>query len=208
MTLPILYSFRRCPYAMRARLALLYGQVDVEHREILLKNKPPQMLEASPKGTVPVLILGNGDIIDESLDVALWALNQSDSQGLLCYDREAQLELIYRNDEEFKYWLDRYKYFVGYPEQSQEHYRREAEKFLVDLEQRLDDQPFLFGDSVSMADIAIFPFVRQFAFVDKNWFDQTDYSGLHRWFAYWIDSDEFAAIMVKHPEWLSNQYQK
>lgn len=201
--LPILYSFRRCPYAMRARLALHYANIGVEHREILLKNKPTQMLKASPKGTVPVLILPDGQVIDESLDVVLWALETASQHGLLwpSKTRQAQLELIQHNDDEFKYWLDRYKYFVGYPEHPQEYYRTEAENFLAELNSQLNGHPFLFGENASLADIAIFPFIRQFAFVDKAWFDQTDYTNLHQWFNDWMGSKAFGVIMEKYPEW-------
>jgi len=199
---------------MRARLALQRAAVEVEHREVLLKNKPSQMLEASDKGTVPVLVLTDGTVIDESLDVAIWALDQGGEQkpeqhGLLwtIETQDAQLELIQKNDHDFKYWLDRYKYHVGYPEHPPEHYRAQAEKFLITLEEFLTVNSFLFGNSESLADIAIFPFIRQFAFVDKGWFDQTEtqYPNLHQWFNHWLQSDEFESIMIKHPEWLPIQ---
>lgn len=194
---------------MRARLALHITDIEVEHREILLKNKPPQMLEASPKGTVPVLILANGEIIDESLDVALWALNKSDNHELLwnldsTIDK-AQLVLIKQNDDEFKHWLDRYKYQVGYPEYPAEYYREKAEDFLHVLDQRLSHQKNLFDNKPSLADIAIFPFIRQFAFVDKGWFDQSAYSNIQRWLSDWLNSDEFEAIMTKHREWITDR---
>lgn len=195
---------------MRARLALQRCGINVEHREILLKNKPAQMLEASAKGTVPVLVLNDGSVIDESLDIALWALDHNKDHGLLwglSTDKEsqqAQLKLIQGNDEEFKHWLDRYKYHVGYPEHPPEYYRTNAEFFLKILEEHLNQNDFLFGSTASLADIAIFPFVRQFAFVDKGWFDQTkaQYPDLHHWFDYWLNSNEFESIMTKHPEWL------
>lgn len=205
--LPVLYSFRRCPYAMRARLALYRAKIEVEHREILLKNKPPQMLQISPKGTVPVLLLPNGEVIDESRDLAIWALGQSTQHGLLwATDKQldqAQLELIANNDDEFKHWLDRYKYQVGYPEHPAETYRDKAQVFLNELEQRLASNQNLFGDQPSFADIAIFPFVRQFAFVDKSWFDRAPYPQLQGWLNRWIRSEEFDAVMIKHSEWRS-----
>lgn len=213
MSVPILYSFRRCPYAMRARLALGRARINVEHREILLKNKPPQMLEVSEKGTVPVLVLPDGKVIDESLDIALWALKECEKQQPSEHDllwnsgnNDEQLKLIRQNDDEFKYWLDRYKYSVGYPEEPPEYYRSQAEQFLHILEEYLSaTASYLFGDQPSLADIAIFPFVRQFAFVDKDWFDQTDYPYLHVWLSKWLQSEEFESVMIKYPEWSSIQ---
>jgi len=205
MSLPILYSFRRCPYAMRARMALHLTKTEIEHREIRLKNKPPHMLKASPKGTVPVLILPSGQVIDESLDLALWALSQSRRHNLNWNIDNAcdqhQLALICQNDQDFKHWLDRYKYHVGYPEQPPAYYREKAEVFLAELDMRLKNHTFLFSEQPSLADIAIFPFIRQFAFVDTIWFDQATYPNLQRWLRYWLGSNEFEAIMNKYPEW-------
>lgn len=201
---PILYSFRRCPYAMRARLALRASCQTVELREIVLKDKPQSMLDYSAKGTVPVLILREPEerIIDESLDIMLWALKLNDPQNLLAVSNlDAVNELIAQNDGEFKYYLDRYKYADRYPELSEQEYRERGEKFLKLLEARLQDYPFLFGTEPCLADIAIFPFVRQFAHVDLNWFEQSPYPRLKSWLADYKASEPFLAIMKKYPAW-------
>lgn len=198
MNLPVLYSFRRCPYAMRARLALHYAGLQVELREILLKDKPESMLSASPKGTVPVLVLADGEVIDESLDVVYWALGQQDPNGLLA---PATRDLINQNDHEFKGWLDRYKYHVGYPEHPPEYYRQQAERFLAKLESILSQHDYLAGDKVSVLDICIWPFIRQFAFVDIKWFWQADYPALQRWLQGYLDSEAFTVIMPKFKAW-------
>jgi len=171
MPLPILYSYRRCPYAMRARMALHYAQVQVEIREISFGNKPKHMLEVSPKGTVPVLVLTDGQVIDESLDVMRWALAQRDSEDwLLQKNPELQANafaLIAENDGAFKQALDHYKYAVRFPENPPEFYRTQGEAFLQKLELSLDQNHYLLGQHQSIADIAIFPFIRQFSSVDS-----------------------------------------
>lgn len=202
MPLPILYSYRRCPYAMRARMALRYCGIEIEIREITLKAKPAHMLAVSPKGTVPVLVLPDGSVIDESLDIMRWALTQRDSEHWL-QDEAASLRLIAENDGEFKQALDRYKYAVRFPEQPAEAYRQEGERFLTKLEGRLQLHDYLLGISPRLADIAIFPFVRQFAGVDPNWFESAPYPALRRWLQRWIASPLFDAIMQKHPTWES-----
>ena len=203
--LPILYTFRRCPYAMRARMAIYYSGITVEIREILLKDKPKQMLEVSPKGTVPVLLLSNGEVIEESREVMMWALKQNDPDTWyagLCQEQQSEIQfLINRNDNDFKPWLDKYKYSVGYPEHSQEYYRKNAEVYLFDLNTRLSLSKYLVADVVSIADIAIFPFIRQFAFVDKTWFEQTQYSYLRNWLNTLLNSELFYSIMNKYPCW-------
>lgn len=205
--LPILYSFRRCPYAIRARMALRYAGVQVELREVLLKDKPASMLAASSKGTVPVLIFPDGEVLDESFDVMRWALEQSDSDHWWLKEFEAEAnELIQWNDGEFKQHLDHYKYFERYssgksPEHSVEFYRAQAEEFLTALEQRLSVEKYLLGKSISIADIAIFPFIRQFAFADKNWFDASPYPKLKIWLSGFLESDLFLSIMDKNPVW-------
>ena len=205
MTLPIFYSFRRCPYAMRARLALNYSGIELEHREILLKNKPAAMLAASPKGTVPVLVLADGRVLEESLDIMLWALENSDKdhwyQGLNIEDQQKIDQWISDNDEQFKPWLDKYKYSVGYPEHPESYYREQAETFLERLNQRLSDHTFLLGTNESLADNALFPFIRQFANVDRAWFDQADYPHLQRWLSHFLESPRFIEIMKKWPLW-------
>lgn len=134
--LPILYSFRRCPYAIRARMAIIYASIPVEIREVELKNKPEDMLAISPKGTVPVLEITNGAVIEESLDIMRWALAQHDLEHWLRFSNEAG-RLIKWNDGDFKYYLDRYKYADRFPDFSQENYRKQAEVFLTELEARL-----------------------------------------------------------------------
>ncbi|MDO9168745.1 MAG: glutathione S-transferase [Methylobacter sp.] len=176
---PIFYSFRRCPYAMRARLAIAITRVVVELREVELRDKPAAMLAVSPKGTVPVLQLENGEVIDESLDIMFWALRQNDAEHWLnsAWLQNA-VQLIRRNDEEFKYHLDRYKYADRYPAYSELYYRQQGELFLTDLERRLNQSQFLCGDYFTLADAAILPFIRQFAAVNSAWFERSPYPAL------------------------------
>jgi len=198
----ILYSFRRCPYAMRARMALANSGLIVELREILLRNKPQQLLDISAKGTVPVLLLGNGSVIDESLDIMLWALSKNDPSHWFNNDLIKDInQLIQENDGEFKYYLDRYKYADRYPDHEPLYYRQQAEKFLIDLEQRLSQHKFLCSNNCSLADIAIFPFIRQFANVDFAWFQSSNYCNLNQWLNNHIESKLFQSIMDKYPAW-------
>jgi len=191
MTTPILYSFRRCPYAMRARLALASAGITCELREILLRDKAPKLLQASPKGTVPVLVTEMA-VIDESLDIMLWALGRNDPEGWLDMP-DTGLELIARSDTEFKSNLDAYKY------KDDRTARTRAATFLHELDARLS--PNLFGASPKLADMAILTFVRQFAFVDKPWFDAQDWPNLSNWLQGFITSLRFSAIMQKYPKW-------
>ncbi|MDO6564653.1 glutathione S-transferase [Amphritea sp. 1_MG-2023] len=201
---PILYSFRRCPYAMRARLAIAGSGQSVVLREVVLKDKPAAMLQASPKGTVPVLVLPDR-VIDESRDIMRWALRQSDPHDWLGADDPDQLwqmeGLIQENDAVFKQHLDRYKYFERYPGHSQDYYRQQCEVTLARLEALLQQHDFLIGDHVSLADIAIFPFIRQFAHVDRDWFYRAPYPGLQRWLDYHLASPLFSSIMKKQSRW-------
>lgn len=202
--LPVLYSFRRCPYAIRARLALYASGMAVELREVSLRDKPASMLAASPKGSVPVLILPDGQVIDESWEIMQWALQQNDPQGWLGQnDRHvyAATPLVVENDTTFKYHLDRYKYPDRYPEYPQHHYRREGEEFLMQLENCLAASHCLLGDGLSIADAAIFPFVRQFAGVNKTWFAQANYPALRRWLKNFIDSEGYVSVMLKYAFW-------
>lgn len=199
--LPILYSYRRCPYAMRARMALSYADIPVEIREISLKQKPAHMLQVSPKGTVPVLVLPDGQVIEQSLEIMHWALQQHDADGWLSADPQHAALLIAENDGAFKQHLDRYKYAVRFPEHSAEHYREQGELFLAKLEQRLQQRAFLVGDAISLADIAIFPFIRQFAAVDHDWFESTGYIKLQSWLQHLVESALFKRVMVKYPEY-------
>lgn len=201
-SLPLLYSFRRCPYAMRARLGILFAEQQVELREIVLKNKPSQMLAISPKGTVPVLQLTDGTVIEESSEIMEWALEQKDPQGLL--DAEVlhgANALIDKNDNEFKHWLDRYKYADRHPEMTQEEYRLQGEVFLQVLEELLSNKPYLLGDKVTIADIGIMPFVRQFAHVDRNVFYSLPYPNLQRWLKHWLEHPLFLQVMTKYQPW-------
>ncbi|MDO9151508.1 MAG: glutathione S-transferase [Methylotenera sp.] len=199
MTLPILYSYRRCPYAMRARMALKYAGIAIEIREISLRDKPAHLLEVSPKATVPVLVLLDGAVLEQSLDIMHWALQQRDIDGwLLAHDEQAQ-QLIAENDTSFKQALDRYKYAIRFPEQAMEDYRSQGEAFLAKLEQRLTQTSFLAGKQMSLADIAIFPFIRQFSAVDADWFESTKYIKLKAWLSLMVESELFNSIMNKHP---------
>ncbi|MFN3458610.1 MAG: glutathione S-transferase [Novosphingobium sp.] len=197
MALPVLYSFRRCPYAMRARLAIAVSGVAVELREIKLSAKPPAMLAASPKGTVPVLVLPDGGVIEQSLEVMHWALGRNDPEGWLQRDDPA---LIERNDGPFKHDLDRYKY----PERHGSHavaHRESGLAFLADLDGRLAQDAQLCGESRGLADIAVMPFVRQFAAVDPAWFDGQPLPNLRRWLAGHLESELFASVMGKFVPW-------
>lgn len=207
---PILYSFRRCPYAMRARLALCYAKQAIELREIVLRAKPAEMLAISPKGTVPVLQLSDGVVIEQSLEIMQWALTQQDPAQWWSPDSSQQqqiMALIADNDGIFKAALDRYKYPDRYTEsndqQTAHDFRAQGEVFIRQLNDLLQQQRYLVGEQVSLADVAIFPFIRQFAQVDRAWFDQTDYRFVHHWLAEWLDSRLFTQVMQKFPVWQS-----
>ena len=201
-SLSCLYSFRRCPYAMRARLGLLFADLPVELREITLKNKPAKMLAISPKGTVPVLQLADGVVIEESRDIMEWALEQQDPQELLNPKTLHQGNtLIEQNDQEFKYWLDRYKYADRHLEMTQTEYRQKGEAFLQILEALLTKNTYLLGDSVTIADIGIMPFVRQFAHVDRDVFYSLPYPKLQIWLKNWLAHPLFIQAMTKFQPW-------
>ena len=204
-SLPVLYSFRRCPYAMRARLAIANSHIAVELREIVLRNKPKQLTDISPKATVPVLLTADDAVIDESLDIMRWGLDQHDPDNwynaLTQSQQQLSLQLIANNDSEFKYYLDRYKYADRYPEYTQDYYRQQAEKTLAMLEQQLQHNGCLICSHLTLADMAILPFIRQFAFADKAWFDQSPYPLLQAWLAEFVDSELFQNIMLKYPAW-------
>jgi len=204
--IPIFYSFRRCPYAMRARLALTASQQSVELREIILRDKPSEMLSLSPKSTVPVLLLPTGEVIDESVDIMLWTLGNFDPQNLLssCFLEDA-IQLIKTNDFSFKPCLDKYKYATRFPEKSEKSYREESLFFLDKLEQRLAKQDFLCGQRLTIADLAVFPFVRQFAGVDKNWFEKSAYRHVRQWLEGQTSSTTFIQVMTKFPLWKDNK---
>ena len=207
----LLYSFRRCPYAMRARMALAYSNVEVQIQDILLKDKPQSMLKASPKGTVPVLIIKNKStteqsardytVIDESIEIMLWALSKADPEnwyfGLTDEQQRMITQLVEEFDNDFKPLLDKYKYAARFPESSESQYRDKALTYLEKLNLLLEDSQCLISEQLSLADIAIFPFIRQFAFVNKQWFDAAPYPTLQQWLKRHIESDLFLAIMEK-----------
>lgn len=196
---PILWSFRRCPYAIRARLAIASAGVAVELREIELKNKPEPFLQTSASATVPALRIGDA-VIDESLDIMVWALKQNDPEHLLDMP-DAGWDLILTNDGPFKAALDHTKYAVRFPELDRDVERSKASAILTELDQRLGDRTWLFGNRPSLADLAIVPFVRQFANTDRDWFDAQSWSALVHWLDRVLASDRFASVMTKYAPW-------
>ncbi|MDQ6981960.1 MAG: glutathione S-transferase [Mariprofundus sp.] len=202
---PVLYSFRRCPYAMRTRMVLRMAGIQCEIREVVLKDKPQAMLDISPKGTVPVLQLPDGRIIDESFEIMCWALAVNDPEQCLCPENGSPVEmlaLIRLNDSEFKFHLDRYKYpqRFGKSVDAGHHFSRACE-FLAILDSRLNQTSFLFGAGASLADVALFPFVRQFASVDPETFGQLSCSHVQYWLGYWLGNMHFLHVMKKFPQW-------
>ena len=200
--LPILYSFRRCPYAMRARMAIHISGQRCELREVLLRDKPPSMLEYSAKGTVPVLILQDGKVIDESLDVIDWALNINDPDDWQrSKDKEKTKELIKINDGEFKYHLDRYKYSKRYDNEDPEFHRKKCLKFIESINNELNNSKYIFDDNISYADIVLLPFIRQFRIADIEWFDSLPYDNLKKWLSSFLGSSLLNSIMKKYDLW-------
>jgi glutathione S-transferase len=210
-TLPILYSFRRCPYAIRARMAVKYAGIPVELREVVLRDKPADMLRYSPKGTVPVLILKPGEpgeqVIDESLDVMHWALAQRDDDNWLSAYSDAARALVAANDNDFKPWLDRYKYPNRYDDIGGADPAAHCLEFITELDRRLAGQPYLFGANMSAGDIAIFPFIRQYAFVDIDEFRRRPLPAIQRWLDGLLNADVFTRVMQKYPAWKSGDPQ-
>ena len=219
MKLPILYSLQNCPYAMRARLAILLARQTVLLRAIVMQNKPAEMLALSPKGTVPVLVLDNGvacnneseskkTLIDESLDIMLWALNINDPENLL-YSQDADslaemLQIIYENDEQFKPKLEQYKRARRFHGNDEEHCRLLCEPFIQRLEYRLAQHEFLMGSTPSLLDYALLPFIRQFSRVNRQLYLQGQYTHLQRWLNHHLQSRLFSKAMLKYPLWLDN----
>ncbi len=200
--LPILYSFRRCPYAMRARMAIHISGQRCELREVLLRDKPPSMLEYSAKGTVPVLILQDGKVIDESLDVIDWALNLNDPDDWQrSKDTKKTKELIKINDGEFKYHLDRYKYSKRYDNEDPEFHRKKCLKFIESINNELNNSEYIFDDNISYADIVLLPFIRQFRIADIEWFDSLPYDNLKKWLSSFLNSSLLNSIMKKYDLW-------
>jgi glutathione S-transferase len=198
--LPILYSFRRCPYAMRARLALAVSKTVCVLREVALSNKPAPMVEASPKATVPVLVLEHGRVLDESLEIMRWALERRDPQRWLAADGAATQALIEANDGPFKHHLDRYKYASRYGVDPAEH-RSAGLDILIGLHERLTAQANLCGERMSLADAALLPFVRQYAEVDRSWFDAQPLPSLRRWLERHLSSPLYERISVRVNPW-------
>ena len=202
--IPILWSFRRCPYAMRARLAIKASGVKVRLREILLRDKPEPFLSASAKGTVPVLELPDGQVIDESLDVMFWALEAGDPQDWLAVQRRDQDHVsahLMRLDTEFKHHLDRYKYATRYDDVDESVHRAKGAVFLAQWNEVLAYQNALSGTKLGLLDYASLPFVRQFRIADRDWFDAQSWPYLHRWLQDFLASDDFAAVMHKYKPW-------
>jgi glutathione S-transferase len=197
---PTLYSFRRCPFAIRARMALAYSGIKVELREVKLSNMPESMLLLSPKATIPVLRLCDGRVIDESLEVMHWSLSQDDPDAWLDMD-ESATQLMQRCDDEFKPLLDCYKYADRHPGFSELEHRQRAEVFLCELNELLSNQPFLGGKHCRLVDIAIFPFIRQFSGVDGVWFKACEYVFLREWLNARLASELFLGVMKKYPFW-------
>ena len=193
---PIFYSFRRCPYAMRARLAIAAAGITVELREVVLRDKPAAFLAASDSGTVPCLVTDQGNI-DESLDIMKWALARNDTDHWLDM-RDTGWDLITRADGPFKDALDRTKYASRYSDTDAKEQRELAAEFLTELDSRIAVWIF---ERPSIADYAILPFVRQFAFIDKPWFDAQPWPNLQGWLDRFLATDQFENIMLKYPQW-------
>lgn len=199
---PVLYTFRRCPYAIRARIALSYANIRTEEREVDLKNKPSELIQLSPKATVPVLVLPNGQILEQSLDIIKWALKQSDPEQWMSEEWETKGdELIYNNDHQFKPILDNYKYAQRTEINDPSYYREQARPYLAQLNTLLMQHNYLLADHITYADIALFPFIRQFYMVDEKWFMHSEYIVLIKWLHYFLESELFLGVMSKkkHP---------
>jgi glutathione S-transferase len=198
----ILYSYRRCPYAMRARMALKYASIEVEIREISLRDKPASMLQISPKGTVPVLKLGDL-VIEQSVEIMHWALEQSDPDGWLSVDQQLANAWLNTNDGPFKKLLDQYKYPNRHPELNPQEVLDSAVALMLDpMETALSKQAFLMGEHLSWIDVAIFPFIRQFSMVNLEQFEALPLPKLKHWLAKRLESKLFQSVMHKYPVWV------
>lgn len=209
MSLPILYSLRQCPYAMRARIGLLLARQTVLLRDIVMTNIPDEMLTVSPKGTVPVLLFDDATVIEESLDIMIWALNQNDPNNLL-YKQQPDayaemLALIKRSDIEFVELLNKYKAAARYHDTNEVDCRQQCEGFITILEARLNQHEYLMGNIPGLADYAILPFIRQFSRVDRKWYLQSPYPKLQLWLEKHYQNPLFSKAMKKYPQWLDNK---
>ncbi len=206
MTQPILYSLRQCPYAMRARMGILLAQQVVLLRDIVMTNIPHEMFIASTKGEVPVLVIDNNSVIDESLDIMVWALNQNDPDNLLYSHQknafEYMLTLINRSDNEFVDALKQYKAASRYHDNAEIECRQQCEVFIGYLENCLEKHEYIFGNTPSLADYAILPFIRQFSRVDRKWYLQSPYPKLRAWLEKHYQNPLFSKAMKKYPQWL------
>lgn len=206
MALPVLYSLRNCPYAMRARLAIYAAKQQVQLRDLVLSNKPAEMLAVSPKGTVPVLVTASNQVIDESLAIMQWAFSQSDPDDYLdsktpnaLAEMLAAIEIF---DHEFKGHLEKYRCSKRYHEPSLIADRQQCERYLASLELRLCQYQYLMSDKPSLADLALMPFIRQFARVERQWYLQAPYPKLRQWLNGYLQSRMFSKVMEQHPLWL------
>ena len=209
---PILYSFRRCPYAMRARYCLAVLEVKTQLREVVLKAKPNALLALGGSSTVPQLVTEKGERFPESLDIVFWALTHSKKHSLVTSLWPTQQQVQHKilswlnyNDHIFKHWLDRYKYADRHPEHSEQYYRERGEVFLARLEKRLNKHAYIMGESMTLADICLFPFVRQFAGVNSTWFSESRYENVRCWLNAFLMSEVFSIVMEKFPAWQEGQ---
>lgn len=202
--LPVLYSFRRCPYAMRARMAIVASGQCCELREVVLRDKPADLLAASPKGTVPVLVQPDGHVIDQSLDIMLWALQRNDAAAWLLPALDGPLALVALCDGDFKHHLDRYKYPQRHAGADATTHRQQASAFITQLEQALAASAYLFASQATLADFAIAPFVRQFAHVEPDWFAAQSWPHVHTWLEGMVGSPVWVQAMDKYPPWVAD----
>lgn len=209
MSLPTLYSLRRCPYAMRARMGLLLAEQPVMLRDIVTRNKPIELLEASPKGTVPVVVLVDGQVIEQSLDIMLWALSSNDPHNLLRLDVSSIageiIELVSYSDTHFIPLLEQYRASARYHNDDLELRRNHCEELITGLEDRLEKHTYLFGETPCLADYALMPFVSQFSRVEKKWFVQSQYSGVACWLKNHYESALYTRIMKQYPQWVESR---
>jgi glutathione S-transferase len=195
---PILFTFRRCPYAIRARMTLAYAHITAEHREVDLKNKPQELIDISSKATVPTLVLEDGRVLDESIEIMKWALAQCDPNQWIRPTLTFECnQLVQTNDQQFKPILDAYKYPQRTVRNDPIYYREQAQPYFEQLNTLLRTHRYLLADQLTFADIALFPFIRQFYFVDTTWFEESNYPFLRTWLEECLNSDLFLAVMKK-----------